>query len=69
MNSVILGIIGPWQLILILIVFVMPLIALIDVLRNRFSGDQKALWILVVLLVPFLGVLLYLFLGRRKRIK
>jgi len=64
-----LGIIGPWQLILILCVFLIPIIALIDILRSDFKGNEKLIWVLVVLFTSFIGTILYFLIGRNQRIK
>ena len=56
-----------WQL-LMLFSFVLWVYCLIDILKNRFEQNDKLIWILVVLLVPFLGSLLYLFIGKNKKI-
>lgn len=68
-----LGIIGIWQIILILFVslflFLLPLIALIDILRNEFTGSNKIIWVLIVLFFPFLGALLYYFIGTEQKVK
>lgn len=61
--------IGAWQLGLLLIVFAIPLLAIIDILRHRFKDNEKLIWVLVVLFMPLVGTLLYLALGRKKRIK
>ena len=64
--------IGPWQIILIVVtVFlgVIPtIIALIDVVRNEFSGNNKIVWLLVVLFTNFLGALLYFIIGRKQKL-
>jgi hypothetical protein len=64
--------IGVYEMILILILVVggIPaLIALIDVLRNEFTGNNKLVWLLVVLLLPLVGALLYFIIGRTQKIK
>lgn len=65
--------IGPWQLILILItifILILPtIIALIDILRNEFEGNNKIVWVLVVLFGSFLGAVLYFIIGRKQKIK
>lgn len=62
--------IGAWQLgLLLLIVFAIPLLAIIDILRHRFKDNEKLIWVLVVLFMPLVGTVLYLALGRKKRIK
>ena len=67
-----LGMIGPWQIILILIVVflgILPtIIALIDIVRNEFSENNKIVWLLVVLLGNFLGALLYFIIGRKQKL-
>jgi len=48
----------------------LALVALIDVLMWRFKGtNEKLAWVLVVLLIPFLGSILYFAIGRKNRIK
>lgn len=67
-----LGMIGPWQIILILICLlgIIPtLIALIDILRNKFEGNNKLIWILVVLFFNLLGAVLYFTIGKKQKIK
>jgi len=69
---VVLEIVGLWQIIIIffgLISLLLPLIALIDILRNEFTGSNKLIWVLVVLLFPFLGPILYFIIGINQKIK
>lgn len=65
--------IGVWQLILILIVVflgVLPtIIALVDILRSKFNGDNKIVWLLVVLFTNFFGAILYFLIGRKQKVK
>ncbi len=42
---------------------------LIDILKNKFEQNDKIIWILVVLLLPLLGSILYLFIGKNKKLK
>lgn len=69
----ILGFIGPQELIIILLliplVMIVPLIALISVLMNRFEGNDKLIWVLIILLLPFVGAILYFAIGRSKRLR
>jgi len=41
--------------------------AIINVLQSSASNGKKLVWILVVLLLPLLGLLLWFFLGPRDR--
>ena len=57
-----------WQT-LILISIGLWIYCLIDILKNKFSQNDKLIWILVVLLLPFLGSILYLSIGKNKKLK
>ncbi len=67
-----LGMIGAWQLILILVVLflaILPtIIALVDILKSEFKGNNKIVWILVVLFANFFGAILYFLIGREQKI-
>jgi hypothetical protein len=49
--------------------FVFWIWALIDILKNEFTGSNKLIWLLTVITVPFLGMVLYWFIGREQKIK
>ncbi|MCK4989162.1 MAG: PLDc N-terminal domain-containing protein [Bacteroidales bacterium] len=65
--------IGTWQLSTILIVafllLLFPLMALISVLKNDFKGNDKIIWVLLIIFLPFLGALLYFLVGRGRKLK
>lgn len=46
----------------------LPLIALIDILRCQFYGNDKLLWVIIVLIIPIFGSILYFILGSRNKI-
>jgi uncharacterized BrkB/YihY/UPF0761 family membrane protein len=48
---------------------VLLVIALVDILRNDFKGHEKLLWALVVVFVPYLGFVLYFFIGANHKIE
>ncbi len=54
-------------LLVILLVFLFPLVALISALTGNFHGNEKILWVLVILFLPFLGSLLYVLIGLNQR--
>ena len=60
---------GPTELLFILFVFLLPLIALIDILSGRFEQNDKVIWVLVVLFLNILGAILYFLIGRRRKIR
>ena len=62
------GNLGFQELLLILIVLILPLVALIDILRNSFRESvNKIVWILVVLFLPVIGAILYFIIGRGQK--
>ena len=67
-----LGMVGPWQIIMVLIIallgFIPTIIALVDILRNKFEDNNKIVWVLVVLFFNLIGAILYFIIGRKQRI-
>jgi hypothetical protein len=63
--------IGTWQLLMILLgvllLLLFPLMALISVLKNEFKGNDKIIWVLLIIFLPFLGALLYFLVGRGRK--
>ncbi|MBS2098755.1 PLDc N-terminal domain-containing protein [Carboxylicivirga linearis] len=62
---------GPeWIIILAIFLFVLllPLIALINILNHEFTGNNKIIWVLIVLFLPFLGSVLYFAMGKNQKI-
>ena len=55
-------------LFIILFIILLPLLALISVLSNEFSGNDKIMWVLIIIFLPFLGSVLYFVIGRDRRI-
>ncbi|RLD23288.1 MAG: hypothetical protein DRI70_09605 [Bacteroidetes bacterium] len=55
-------------LLVILFIFLIPLLALLSVLTSQFQGNEKIIWVLIILFLPFLGSLLYFLIGRDKRV-
>lgn len=54
-------------LLVVLFIFLLPLLALISALMSDFPGNEKILWVLIILLLPFLGSVLYFLIGRNQR--
>lgn len=51
----------------VLFIFLLPLIALISALMSTFRGNDKIIWILLIIFLPFLGSVLYFLIGRNQR--
>jgi hypothetical protein len=55
----------------VLIVGILPIVitlwALIDVLRNEFTGSNKIIWALVIICLPPFGAIFYYFIGTKQK--
>gem|GEM_PF-1658598 len=59
---------GPTFLLIVAVLIALPIWALIDLLRSKYSGkNTKLLWVLLIFLVPIFGSLLYLVRGRQDK--
>lgn len=57
-----------WVILTILLI-VLWIVTLTDILKNNFRGpNNKLVWTTVVILVPFVGVILYYLVGRSQKI-
>jgi hypothetical protein len=69
----ILGIVVPQEIVVILLIvpvlLIIPIIALVDILKSEFTGNNKLIWVLVVLLSWIIGAILYFFIGRNQKIQ
>ena len=48
-----------------LIIFVLDIIAIYDVLKSSVDTGKKALWIILILVLPVIGMALYFFIGKK----
>lgn len=59
-----------WIIIIVTIVGVLlTIFALIDILKSKFHGNDKIIWLLVVIFFNLFGVLLYFIIGTKQKIK
>ncbi len=65
--------IGIWQILLLIIIavlIILPVIAIIDITKSEFKGgNDKLIWILVVLFFNPLGTLIYFLIGKDQKVK
>jgi len=59
-----------WIIVLVIsfLILLLPLIALINILRSEFTGNNKIIWVIIVLCLPFLGSVLYFAMGKNQKI-
>lgn len=60
---------GITEIILVLVIMLIPVIALVDILRSKFEPINKLIWVLVVIFTNLLGALLYFLIGKNQKIK
>jgi hypothetical protein len=58
-----------FMLLIVGVPFLIGLICLIDILRNEFTGHNKIIWFILVLFLPLVGSILYLFIGIDQKIR
>lgn len=49
-----------------LVVLVLDVIAIVDALKSSMDTGKKALWIILVLVLPVIGMVLYFLVGKKK---
>lgn len=59
-----------FEIVFITIILLMPLVAIIDIVRSRFRERvNKSMWLLIVLFFPFIGTVLYFALAGRQKVR
>ncbi|MFT3752175.1 MAG: PLDc N-terminal domain-containing protein [Paludibacter sp.] len=53
--------------IIVILGFVLPIVAVIDILKSKFSGNDNLLMLLIVLFIPF-GAIIYFLIAPSKKI-
>ena len=49
-----------------LVVLALDIVAIVDCAKSNVDAGKKVLWIVLILLLPLVGMLLYFLLGRAK---
>jgi hypothetical protein len=42
--------------------------AFVDILKSNFKKNNKLIWIIIIVLIPILGAILYFMMGRKQKI-
>ena len=58
---------GPFHAILGLIILILDIIATVSVLGGTSSAGRKFLWVIIIILFPVIGVILYFLIGQSPR--
>ena len=54
------------QAILGIIGLVVAIVGILDVVKSSMTGGNKALWIILIVVLPVIGFVIYWFVGRKK---
>ena len=54
------------QGILGLVVLVLDIIAIVDAVKSSMDTGKKVLWIILILILPVIGMILYFLIGKKK---
>jgi hypothetical protein len=57
---------GDMNVIIGLVVLVLDVVAIVDCLKRPMETGKKALWVILILVLPLVGMILYFLLGRGK---
>lgn len=50
-----------------LVVFVLDIVAIVDAVKSTMETGKKVLWIVLILLLPVVGLILYYLIGKKKK--
>ena len=53
------------QSIIGLVILILDILAIIQVLKSSVSGGKKALWIILILILPLVGLIMYYLIGKK----
>jgi heme/copper-type cytochrome/quinol oxidase subunit 4 len=45
----------------------LPIIAIVDIIRSRIHENDKIVWIIIIIFIPILGSILYFLLAQNRR--
>jgi len=48
-----------------IVILVLDVLAVLDCIKSNKSGGQKALWVIVILVLPVVGLVLYYLIGKK----
>lgn len=61
--------IGIFEILFLLLILLFPILALIDILKSKFDGYNKLIWVLVVVFTNTIGAILYFLIGKNQKIQ
>lgn len=68
LNLKMLAMLGIIEIVIALIIIGIPIWCLVDILKSDFKGNNKIVWILIIIFLNILGVILYKFIGEKQKV-
>ena len=53
---------------LVLLCLLLPLFAIVDIVRSKFEGNMQLIWIIIVVFFNIIGSILYFIIGKNQKI-
>ena len=50
-----------------LLLILLPIFAIVDLIRSRIRDNDKVVWIIIIIIIPILGSILYFAIGKSQR--
>jgi len=61
--------IGIFEIFFLFLILLIPILSLIDILKSKFEGNNKLVWVLLVVFTNVIGAILYFFIGKNQKIQ
>ena len=55
------------QSIIGLVILILDILAIIQVVKSAMTGGKKVLWIVLILILPVIGLILYYLIGKKSK--
>ena len=49
-----------------LVVLILDIVTILDIVKSSLDSGKKVLWVVLVVLLPFIGMVLYFVIGKKK---
>ncbi len=56
-------------ILLVLLSIILPVIALVDIVKSRFDDNTKLIWVIIVVFANIIGAILYFAIGKNQKIR
>ncbi len=59
---------GIFEILIFVLFLLLPILALLDILKSKFNGYDKLIWVIIVVFANIIGAILYYFIGKKQKI-